>query len=414
MANGRVLGARLLAQFAAIVVVATAAHAQTYERPPSFNAAQIAGIKRVGENYTIQNPVKSDGILRIYQLTTPYGEFTVQGDEMMRMRSNELHALALLEKVSNSESFGQAVAKAGLSPLVFTGHLITNPVGTVQNTFAGVGNFFGRLSSGMANAGKTQDDAMSSLLGVSDERRELAATYGVDPYTDFPPLAAKLDQLSRAAAAGGLVVKGALFAIPGAAGIVVSNLATANTVNNLGLQEIARSYTASQILDLNRAALEKMGIESALAESFLSNRNYTPIDATALVAALNTLNGVQHRELFIARAASADGRAIAYVLRRTAELYADDYRKHGGYVRFASLADFPYVVTRDGRVTALLPIDAFAWTRETAGGFNAVTAARKGLAPGDRGELRITGMATALAKKEMQQRNWAVRDHQRP
>ncbi len=55
-------------------------------------------------------------------------------------------------------------------------------------------------------------------------------------------------------------------------------------------------------------------------------------------------------------------------MRRTAELMADDYRKRGGYVRFVSLAAFPYVVTRDGRVTALLPIDALSWTRDTAVG----------------------------------------------
>ncbi len=67
----------------------------------------------------------------------------------------------------------------------------------MQNTFTGVGNFFGRMSSGMNNAGKTPDDAMSNLLGVTDQRRELAATYGVDPYTDFAPLAAKLQQLCR-------------------------------------------------------------------------------------------------------------------------------------------------------------------------------------------------------------------------
>ena len=261
----------------------------------------------------------SDGILRVYVLTTPYGEFTVNGDEMMRMRINELKALARLDKVSTSEAFGKALAEAGLSPLKFTADLITNPVGTVQNTFAGIGGFFNRLGSDMNNAGKTQDDALGSLLGVTDQRRQIAAAYGVDPYTDFPPLAAQLDQLARAAATGGLVVKGALMAVPGAAGIIVSNLSTANTVNSLGLEEVARKYTAAQILDINRGLLAKMGIEHALGESFLANRNYTPIDATALVAALDAMRGVQNRELFVARAAAANGRAIAYVMRRMAE-----------------------------------------------------------------------------------------------
>ena len=407
------LALRALAPLA-LLLAPCAAPAQQVEQPPSFNAAQIPGIKRIGDNYTIRNPVKSDGILRIYALATPYGDISVQGDEMMRMRANEFKALAALEKVSTSESFGKALAEAGLGPIKFAGGLIVNPVGTVQNTMAGVGGFFNRLGSGMANAGKTQDDTMSSLLGVTDERRKLAAAYGVDPYTDLAPLSEKLQVLSQAAATGGLVVKGALFAVPGAAGIVVSNLATANSVNNLGIDQIARDYTAAQILDLNRDLLKKMGIEDALAESLLANRNYTPIDMTAMVAALNAMKGVEHRELFVARAAAADGRAIAYVLRRTAEFYADDYRKRGGYVRFVSLADFPYVVTRDNRVTAILPIDALSWTRETSIGFIAVSNARKAIVPNSRGELRITGTATELAKRELKERGWTVLERQKP
>ena len=101
-------------------------------------------------------------------------------------------------------------------------------------------------------------------------------------------------------------------------------------------------------------------------------------------------------------------------MANTAELYADDYRKHGGFVRFVSLADFPYVVTKDGRVTAILPIDALSWTRETATGFTAVTGAKKGLAPNTHGELRITGMATAMAKQELKVRGWTVLERQKP
>ncbi len=177
---------------------------------------------------------------------------------------------------------------------------------------------------------------------------------------------------------------------------------------------MARKYDAAQILDINRDLLKKMGVDDDLNNKLLSNTNYTPLDMAAMVAALDSMSAVQNRSAFVARAAAADGRAIAYVLRRTAELMADDYRKHGGYVRFVSLAAFPYVVTRDGRVMALLPIDALSWTRDTAVGFTAVSNERRRVAPKARGELRITGMATAMAKERLKAQGWTVLEHQRP
>jgi hypothetical protein len=408
-------GLRVLAPAALILLAPALAAAESYERPPSFNAAQIRGIKRVGSNYTILTPVRSDGLLRIYVLKTPYGRFTVQGDEMMRMRQNELYALARMEKMTTSEAFGKALAEAGLSPVMFAGKLITNPVDTVQNTFAGVGNFFGRLGAGMNNAGKTQDDALSGLLGVTDKRREIATAYGVDPYTDFPPLAEKLQLLSQAAATGGLVVTGAMMAVPGGAGIIVSNLSTAYKLNDMGLEALARNYDAAQIMDINRASLHKMGVGDAVTEQFLLNRHYTPIDAAALVAALDSMHGVGARRVYVARAAAANTRSLAYVMRRQAELMADDYHRHpGDYGRFVPLANFPFVVTRDNHVMAVLPIDALSWTRETASGFGVVSAQRKRFDPKARGTLRITGTATRLAKQRMQAEGWTVLEHQRP
>lgn len=391
-----------------------AAPAQSVENPPSFNAAQLSGIKRVGSNYTIENPVRSDGLLRVYVLATPYGKFTARGDAMARMRVTELEALALLEKVSNSKTFGRALAEAGLNPLKYTGQLILNPVGTMQNTLGGVGAMFERLRSGMANAGKTRDNEMESLLGVTDERRALATAYGVDPYTDFPPLDARLRQLSQAAATGGLVVSGALMAVPGAAGLVLSNLSTANKLNNIGLDELARQYTAAQILDLNRDRLIKMGVDPALAEGLLANRNYTPLDLAAMVAALDSMPQVQGREIFVARAAAAPERFIAYFTRVQAELVAADYRRHHGYVRFVTLGGFPFLVTTDDRVVTLAPIDVMAWTRETAPRFTNAFADRKRMGFKGRGNLRITGRATALAKRRMKANGWAVYERQRP
>jgi hypothetical protein len=78
------------------------------------------------------------------------------------------------------------------------------------------------------------------------------------------------------------------------------------------------------------------------------------------------------------------------------------------------LAGFPYVLTRDGRIMAIVPIDILSWTRETAAGFGKVSADRKRIAPKARGQMRITGMATALAKRQLKAQGWAVLERQRP
>ena len=404
-------GIRAAAPAALLCLWPAVAPAQTVENPPSFNATQIGGIPATGSNYTIKFPVASNGMLRVYRLTTPYGEFTVIGDDMMRMRVNELAALAALEKVSNSNTFRDALVQAGLSPLKYTGRLITNPVGTVQDTFSGIGAMFDRIGAGLAGQGQTPDKPLASLLGVTDARRKLAAQYGVDPYTDFPPLDAKLKQLAEAATAGGLVVTGALMAVPGAAGIVVSNLSTANKLNNVGLDQLARDYTAAQILALNRKRLIAMNIPPELSDRLLANRDFTPIDMSAMVAALDSMNGVGGREVFVARAAAAHPRFVAYFVRRQAERLADGYRHHAGYTHFVSLSGDPVMVDRKGRFVTVAPIDALSWTRETSGSLTQMTDAGRRLAPKARGDLRISGQATALAKRELKKAGWSVHEH---
>ncbi len=397
----------------AMLALPAAALGQTFEAPPSFNAAQIPGIVRTGENYTVRSPVPSDGLLRNYSIGTPYGETPAPGDQMAQMRINELRALALLEQVSGSNTFAASLANAGLSPLKYTGRLIVNPVGTIQSTLSGIGGMFNRIGSGLSNAGKTQDGALASLIGVTSERRTLAATYGVDPYTDYPPLDAKLNQLAEAAALGGLAVTGALMAVPGAAGIVVSNLSTAHKLDNVAIQDLARQYTAAQILDLNRKKLFEMGVSQELTESLLANRNYTPIDMAAMVAAIDSMKTVQGRSVFFDAAAAADLRSNAYFMRRQAELLAAEYKRNPGYRHVVTLGGLPFLVAKDGGFVTAAPIDALSWTPDTAGRLESFTKARNELVAKSRGEIRITGRATTLAKKQLKALGWTLVENQK-
>jgi hypothetical protein len=157
-----------------------------------------------------------------------------------------------------------------------------------------------------------------------------------------------------------------------------------------------------------------MGVDRNLAEELLANRAYTPIDVAAMVAALDSMTGVPGRELFIARAAAAHDRSIAYFMRRQAELLADDNTRTRSLTRFVSLGGYPFTVIRDGRIAGLMPIDALSWTQGSATGFTNASNERKTMAPSAKAELRITGQATVTAKKQMKQLGWTVVENARP
>jgi hypothetical protein len=402
------------AAFLAVTAIPHQALAQSFEPAPAFVIEKIPGFWPSGDNYSIKNPVASDGLLRVYTLTTPYGEFTVHGDQMLRMRVNELAALYQLEKIANSESYGKALLDAGLSPFRYTGRLITDPKKTVDDTMSGIGTMFGRISSDLSNIGKTPGDPISGLLGVTDLRRKLATKVKVDPYTDFSPLDAKLSRLAEAAAAGGLTVSAVMMAAPThAVGIVVSNLSTASTIEGVRIDELARDQTAAQILDLNRQKLRAMTADNDLVEALLVNRNYTPIDMAVLAAALDNMPGVEDRAVFLQRAAQIDTRSLAYFMRRHAEMLKNHQSRGAAFARFVSLGGYPFNVTRDGRILGVMPIDALAWTETIADVLRICAADARKVSATRQVELRITGTATPRAKRELKALGWRVVENTR-
>jgi hypothetical protein len=396
----------LAAIISAAFAMAAPAQAQNIERPPSFDPARIPGIKATGSNYTIAKPVGSDGFMRIYVVKTRLGDNAVIGDALMRQRMVEMAALAELTRISNSDSFNKALVDAGVAPIKFAGELVTNPGQTISNTLSGIGSLFGQIGSGLNNAGKTPDDPMQSLLGVTRKRRELAIHLGVDPYTDYEPLAAQMTRLSEAAAAGGLVVTGALMAIPGVGGIIVTNTATSSNISKL-----ARDNTAAQLMDINRKKIADMGVDNATAEVLLTNRAFTPLDVTVIVASLESMSAVQNRGAFIARASSVNRHDAAFFMRKQAELISDYYAKTGAFTSFVTLGGYPFNVTRQGGIMSVLPIDALSWTENTAHSMKDIADQAKRLGYAGKAEMKITGTSTPLARKKLKEFGWTVTDN---
>ena len=155
-----------------------------------------------------------------------------------------------------------------------------------------------------------------------------------------------------------------------------------------------------------------MGVSAELSARLLANHHYTPIDMAAMVAALDSMKGVEDRALFFARAAQAKQRFIAFFMRRRAELLADDYRRHGGYVRFVALAGYPFVAHPRSSYRHAGADRCAVLDRGDRRPVSASDRRAQGVAPKARGELRLTGQATASGQAAAQAEGWAVRERQ--
>ena len=134
---------------------------------------------------------------------------------------------------------------------------------------------FRPVASGAQDLGKSHENVAASALGVSAAKRQIAVRLGVDPYTDFQPLAQALREAAHMTALGKLAIDAALMAIAGTAGVCLSHGKTGQNV-----VEMARGKTSSELRDMNRAKLAEMKISAKAISAFLEHASYTSTDQT--------------------------------------------------------------------------------------------------------------------------------------
>lgn len=387
---------------ASIGLMALSSAVFALELPKPEPVQKYLGKAATGPNYTVKPLVRSDGVMRIFDVDTSYGNYAFDGVEFAKLRIHELDAVAALEKMSQSEAFGKAFGRAALGPIKFGADLITNPAETVERSLSGIGNMFDRVGAGLSNNRADRDNLVDSLLGVSDTQRELAVELDVDPYTDFPPLAQRLKEMAGAMAGGGLPVRAGLSFVPGGIGIAVSSVATVSDA-----KDTLRSKTAAQVIAETRATLLSLGISDESVSHLVENRNYTPADLLIMARALKKLSA-ENTTAFVEHAAGAGSRNVAFYHRRRAQILAARSNELGGIVSFVTFGGQPINVARNGNVVAAFTVDDIAWTEVQQRTFVAATAEIHRTNAGAVPVLATTGAVTPMAAAEIGKRGWKI------
>jgi hypothetical protein len=397
----QMIASRLFFPLITIAPLAGLAAAAVIEAPKPQTAQKYLGAKVSGPNYTVKPTVRSDGVMRIFEVDTSYGKFTFDGVEFTKLRLHELEAAAAIEKMSQSEAFGQAFGRAALGPIKFGADLLTKPADTVERSLSGIGNMLDRVGAGLSNTRADRDNVMESLLGVSDTQRQLAVDLDVDPYTDFPPLAERLKQMAGAMAGGGLPVRAGLALVPGGVGIAVSSVASVDTA-----KDSLRNKSAAQVIAEAKSTLASIGIPPETIDRLVENRNYTPADLLIMARALKRL-GAENTAIFVDKAAGAGSRNVAFYHRRRAQILAARSNELG-LMSFVSVGGQPVNVSRNGTIVAAFTFDDIVWTDIQQKTFAAATAQIRQIRPGSTPVLAATGTITPLADTEIKKLGWKI------
>ena len=390
-------GYRVSSALAAVVAFGTflvpASEAGQYEGAPTFSAAQaIQGIPLHGADYSIGDRVQVENFQYVFNVNTKWGPFRVKGSDLLRVRLREVTATEKLERVNGAETAVKSAGRTALAPLNTAKDLVTQPAQTIGDTVRGVGHIFGTAKATMNATDPHGDRIIASVTGGASARRKQAFNLGVDPNTSFPPLADQLKRVATADAVGATSANVGMSFVAGPAGYAIGATGTVGQV-----RDMLRDKTPADLEKEGRDLLLAMGVSPETMNAFYANPNLSPTDKIIIVKVLESLSGIQGRELFLAGAAKAPSVEMGFFYRHQAMLI-QQYAKRISPVRgFVSVGGAPMLMTANGTV-GILPVDYLNWS-----------APLTQIAPASHGgELWITGKASPMAISQLSALGWKV------
>lgn len=423
---------RNIAKVALAVLLAlgqTVAHAQPaagdFEPPPALGAAELLPADLIkSERHTLVEPVPIDGFRATFDLKTGHGEFRVPGRELAYLRIAELPAIEQLTRIEHGQAFADSLARAAKAPLDFIANAVTAPDATVGNVGAGAGTLLERLGitirttldrvsddvSDIASAKEKTVEAAdessrppsftSDPFGYSKARRSWAKTVGVDPYSSNPVLQRLLDDAATASFAGS-------FAVDTALGLVAAPVKFA-----VGFDTDSRDAVWDLSPEDIQVRLEKrlaaMGIEGRVVRDLFRNPWLTPTLQTALVGALEKLEGTTGRADGVDLATRLPSEARLRGLIETLNLLAGHHQSAEPIrnLRFQNSVAIGQIA--DGKLVAAISADYLSWNAAAA-----ELASRPDLQAAQR-TLLISGKASARARQEFERAGWALTESAPP
>ena len=387
------------------------AAAPPFEPMPTLDAAALVPARLINDaGYTVDPKVPVVGYMGQFILRAPAGEFAADGTEMLAIRVAELAAIAKLAQLSQTGVFTDALAASAKKTGAAIGQAVMNPVETVSGIPAGVGRFFQSASTKVARAtesgatsGSDQQagttETAKDLLGLNQAKRQIAKQVGADPYTSNPVLAKQLDDLGRAAVAGGVSLDVALSVTT--AGVATA-ISTTATVSNLVWDK-----SPQDVRTLNESKLASMGVGKDTVHAFVTNRWFTPTLSVPFVDNLAQIHAGKSRAAVVALASTVASESEARFMLNAVTMARRASSQDDPVVGIDVAGRVLVLRTRAGHVDVPAPVDYVVWNEAVK-----TFAERKGL--GAKRTILLSGAASPRAREGLQAGGWTIAERSNP
>ena len=272
-----------------------------FEELPVLNASEILRPDILtGPHHKVREEVPTYSGANQFTIDSDFGVFEADGNEMLVRRINEINAIARLKEVSRTDEFKEALRKAAKSPMAAAKAIADDPVHAITNVPKGVMKFMGRIGENIKGIGQkhegrdSEGSQLQQVIGYSDEKRKVAISLGVDPYSTNTVLQHELDGIAWASFAGGAAFTLATLPVSGAAGTGLTVTEVSGDFN-----DVLKEKSPTDLKIMNRKALLDLGATEREAERFLNNNAFSPSAQTAFVLNLRSMKGVANRRAFV-------------------------------------------------------------------------------------------------------------------